>query len=79
MIRAIQSETNTKIEIEDSGIVKIAAASAEEGEAEVVVGEVAPRVAVDPRSVEVAGVFDEQPMPESLTTRSGGIDNSQKA
>jgi polyribonucleotide nucleotidyltransferase len=33
IIRAIQSETNTKIEIEDSGIVKIAAASAEEGEA----------------------------------------------
>ncbi len=33
VIRAIQSETNTKIEIEDSGVVKIAAASAEEGEA----------------------------------------------
>jgi polyribonucleotide nucleotidyltransferase len=33
IIRAIQSETNTKIEIEDSGVVKIAAASAEEGEA----------------------------------------------
>lgn len=33
MIRAIQSETNTKIEIDDSGLVKIAATSAEEGEA----------------------------------------------
>jgi len=33
VIRAIQSETNTKIEIEDSGVVKIAAATAEEGEA----------------------------------------------
>ena len=33
IIRAIQSETNTKIEIEDTGAVKIAAASAEDGEA----------------------------------------------
>ncbi len=33
VIRAIQSETNTKIEIDDSGIVKIAAASAEESDA----------------------------------------------
>jgi polyribonucleotide nucleotidyltransferase len=33
VIRAIQSETNTKIEIDDSGLVKIAATSAEEGEA----------------------------------------------
>ena len=32
-IRAIQSETNTRIEIEDSGLVKIAAYSKEEGEA----------------------------------------------
>lgn len=32
-IRAIQSETNTRIEIEDSGMVKIAAYSKEEGEA----------------------------------------------
>ncbi len=30
VIRAIQSETNTKIEIEDTGIVKVAAASSEE-------------------------------------------------
>ena len=33
VIRAIQSETNTKIEINDSGLVKIAATSAEDGEA----------------------------------------------
>ena len=33
VIRAIQSETNTKIEIDDSGIVKIAATSAEDGDA----------------------------------------------
>lgn len=33
VIRAIQSETNTKIEIEDSGVVKIAAALAEDGDA----------------------------------------------
>ncbi len=33
VIRAIQSETNTKIDIEDSGIVKIAAALAEDGDA----------------------------------------------
>jgi polyribonucleotide nucleotidyltransferase len=33
VIRAIQSETNTKIEIDDSGLVKIAATSAEEGDA----------------------------------------------
>lgn len=33
VIRAIQSETNTKIEIDDSGIVKIAAASAEDSDA----------------------------------------------
>ena len=33
MIRAIQSETNTKIEIEDSGMVKIAAFSKAEGDA----------------------------------------------
>ncbi len=33
VIRAIQSETNTKIEIDDSGTVKIAAASSEELEA----------------------------------------------
>jgi len=33
VIRAIQSETNTKIEIEDTGTVKIAAASSEELEA----------------------------------------------
>ncbi|MGA6926180.1 MAG: polyribonucleotide nucleotidyltransferase [Desulfosarcina sp.] len=33
MIRAIQSETNTKIEIDDSGLVKIAATSAEDGDA----------------------------------------------
>jgi polyribonucleotide nucleotidyltransferase len=33
VIRAIQSETNTKIEIDDSGLVKIAATSAEDGEA----------------------------------------------
>lgn len=32
-IRAIQSETNTRIEIEDAGMVKIAAYSKEEGEA----------------------------------------------
>jgi len=32
-IRAIQSETNTRIEIEDTGMVKIAAYSKEEGEA----------------------------------------------
>jgi polyribonucleotide nucleotidyltransferase len=31
-VRAIQSETNTRIEIDDSGIVKIAAFSSEEGE-----------------------------------------------
>jgi polyribonucleotide nucleotidyltransferase len=31
-IRAIQSETNTRIEVDDSGIVKISAFSAEEGE-----------------------------------------------
>jgi len=31
--RAIQAETNTKIEIDDSGLVKIAATSAEEGDA----------------------------------------------
>jgi len=30
VIRAIQSETNTKIEIEDTGVVKVAAASSEE-------------------------------------------------
>ena len=33
VIRAIQSETNTKIEIDDNGLVKIAATSAEDGEA----------------------------------------------
>ncbi len=33
MIRAIQSETNTRVEIDDAGIVKIAATSAEEGAA----------------------------------------------
>ena len=33
IIRAIQSETNTRVEIDDSGLVKIAAFSAEEGEA----------------------------------------------
>ncbi|MDM8515487.1 polyribonucleotide nucleotidyltransferase [Desulfobacterales bacterium HSG16] len=33
MIRSIQSETNTKIEIDDSGMVKIAAASQEESDA----------------------------------------------
>jgi polyribonucleotide nucleotidyltransferase len=33
VIRAIQSETNTRIEIEDSGVVKIAAFSREEGDA----------------------------------------------
>ena len=33
VIRAIQSETNTKIEIDDSGLVKIAATSAEDGNA----------------------------------------------
>ncbi len=33
MIRAIQSETNTRIEIEDSGLVKIAAETQEEGDA----------------------------------------------
>jgi polyribonucleotide nucleotidyltransferase len=31
-IRAIQSETNTRIEVDDTGIVKISAVSAEEGE-----------------------------------------------
>ncbi len=35
MIRAIQSETGTRIEIDDSGLVKIAATSKEEGEAAV--------------------------------------------
>ncbi len=33
VIRAIQSETNTKIEIDDSGLVKIAATSAEDSDA----------------------------------------------
>lgn len=33
VIRAIQSETNTKIEIEDSGLVKIAATTQKEGDA----------------------------------------------
>jgi polyribonucleotide nucleotidyltransferase len=33
VIRAIQSETNTRIEIDDSGLVKIAAVNSEEGEA----------------------------------------------
>ena len=33
VIRAIQSETNTKIEVDDSGVVKIAAASSEDLEA----------------------------------------------
>ncbi|AOY60309.1 MULTISPECIES: polyribonucleotide nucleotidyltransferase [Desulfococcus] len=33
VIRAIQSETNTKIEIDDSGLVKIAATSQQEGDA----------------------------------------------
>jgi len=33
IIRAIQAETNTKIEIDDSGLVKIAALSQEEGDA----------------------------------------------
>lgn len=33
MIRMIQSETNTRIEIDDSGLVKIAAVSKEDGEA----------------------------------------------
>jgi polyribonucleotide nucleotidyltransferase len=33
VIRAIQSETNTKIDIEDSGLVKIAATSQEDGDA----------------------------------------------
>lgn len=33
IIRAIQSETNTRIEIDDSGLVKIAAASSEDAEA----------------------------------------------
>jgi polyribonucleotide nucleotidyltransferase len=33
MIRAIQSETNTRIEIDDSGLVKVAALSSEEGQA----------------------------------------------
>jgi len=33
MIRMIQSETNTRVEVDDSGLVKIAAISKEEGEA----------------------------------------------
>jgi len=33
MIRAIQADTNTRIEIDDSGLVKIAATSQEEGDA----------------------------------------------
>jgi polyribonucleotide nucleotidyltransferase len=33
IIRAIQSETNTRIEIDDTGLVKIAATSAEDGQA----------------------------------------------
>ena len=33
MIRSIQSETNTNIAIEDSGVVKVAAISKEEGDA----------------------------------------------
>ena len=33
VIRAIQSETNTRIEIDDSGLVKVAALSSEEGKA----------------------------------------------
>jgi len=33
MIRAIQSETNTRIEIDDSGLVKVAAVTSAEGEA----------------------------------------------
>jgi polyribonucleotide nucleotidyltransferase len=33
MIRMIQSETNTRVEVDDSGLVKIAAVSKEEGEA----------------------------------------------
>jgi len=33
IIRSIQSETNTRVEIDDSGLVKIAAFSAEEGDA----------------------------------------------
>jgi polyribonucleotide nucleotidyltransferase len=32
VVRAIQAETNTRIEIDDSGLVKIAAFSSEEGE-----------------------------------------------
>jgi polyribonucleotide nucleotidyltransferase len=32
-IRSIQSETNTRVEIDDSGLVKIAAVSKEDGEA----------------------------------------------
>jgi polyribonucleotide nucleotidyltransferase len=35
IIRALQTETNTRIEIEDSGTIKISAASQEEGEAAV--------------------------------------------
>ncbi len=35
MIRAIQADTNTRIEIDDSGLVKIAATSQEEGDAAV--------------------------------------------
>jgi polyribonucleotide nucleotidyltransferase len=33
IIRALQAETNTRIEVDDSGLVKISAASTEEGEA----------------------------------------------
>jgi polyribonucleotide nucleotidyltransferase len=51
-VRSIQSETNTRIEIDDSGLVKVAAFSKEEGEkAEKMIGE----IAMEP---EVGSIYD---------------------
>ena len=51
-IRSIQSETNTRIEVDDSGVVKIAAISSEEGEkAEKMISDIA-------REPEVGAIYE---------------------
>ncbi len=52
IIRSIQSETNTRIEVDDSGVVKIAAISSEEGEkAEKMINDIA-------REPEVGAIYE---------------------
>jgi polyribonucleotide nucleotidyltransferase len=51
-VRAIQAETNTRIEIEDSGVVKIAAYSSQEGEAAL---QMVKDIVVEP---EIGGIYE---------------------